>query len=64
MLSAAVTYTVDGQSWTQHFTAEILDDSQVREEGEAVGLHFDSWVDEDRTWARFVARHSDRATFV
>jgi SAM-dependent methyltransferase len=55
MLRAAVTYTVDGRSWTQRFTAEILDDAQLREEGEATGLVLDAWIGDQADWARFIA---------
>lgn len=55
MLRAAVTYTFDGRSWTQRFTAEILDDAQLREEGQATGLVLDAWIGEHGDWARFMA---------
>jgi SAM-dependent methyltransferase len=55
LLHAAVTYTVDDQSWTQRFSAVILDDERLRDEAAAVGLRFDSWLGDRREWARFVA---------
>ena len=55
LLHAAVTYTVDGQSWTQRFTAEILDDARLRAEAAAAGLTFADWFGADHSWARFTA---------
>lgn len=55
VLHAAVTYTLDDRSWTQRFTAMILDDDRLRAEAAAVGLRLESWLGEHREWARFVA---------
>lgn len=55
LLHAAVTYEIDGQSWTQPFTAEILDDDRLLTESERAGLTFDSWIDKRREWARLLA---------
>ena len=56
VFDAAVTYEVDGHSWTQRFTAEVLDDETLVAEAAAAGLDFDTWLDPTRMWARFVMR--------
>jgi SAM-dependent methyltransferase len=56
VFDAAVTYEVDGHSWTQRFTAEIIDDAKLVAEAAAAVLEFDAWLDEPRKWARFIAR--------
>jgi SAM-dependent methyltransferase len=55
LLHAAVTYEIDGQSWTQPFTAEIVNDDRLLTESERAGLMFDSWIDTRREWARLLA---------
>jgi len=55
LLHAAVTYEIDGQSWTQSFTAEIVDDDRLQAESERAGLTFDSWIDKRREWASLLA---------
>jgi SAM-dependent methyltransferase len=56
VFDAAVTYELDGHSWTQRFSAEILDDDRLAAEAAESGLMFDAWLDRARKWARFVAR--------
>lgn len=58
VFSAAVTYTVDDHSWTQHFSGAVVDDAQLVANRRAAGLVFDAWLDAPRKWARFV-RGSD-----
>jgi SAM-dependent methyltransferase len=53
VFDAAVTYEVDGLSWTQRFSAEILDDDHLVAEAAEAGLTFDAWLDPARKWARF-----------
>lgn len=53
VFSAAVTYEVGGHSWTQRFTAALLDDDTLIAEAAAAGLAFDAWLDEPRKWALF-----------
>jgi hypothetical protein len=53
VFDAAVTYEVDGHSWTQRFSAEILDDDRLVAEAAEAGLTFDVWLDAPRRWARF-----------
>ena len=48
---ATVTYTLDGRSWVQSFTATAVDDEQLATEAEAHGLRLDAWLDDRRTWA-------------
>jgi hypothetical protein len=55
LFHAAVTYTVDGRSWTQRFTGEILDDASLCAEANAAGLALDVWFGADREWARLIA---------
>ncbi len=55
VLHAGVTYGIDDHSWTQRFTAMILDDAQLCEEAAAAGLELESWIGEHHEWARFVA---------
>jgi hypothetical protein len=55
VFDAAVTYEVGGQSWTQSFSAEILDDDRLIAAASRAGLLFDTWLDPIHTWARFVA---------
>lgn len=47
---------VDGDSWTQRFSAAILDDDQLIAEAADAGLVFDAWLDPVGTWARFAVR--------
>jgi SAM-dependent methyltransferase len=56
VFSAAVTYEVEGHSWTQRFSAELLDDDKLVSEAADAGLVFDAWLDEPRKWARFAVR--------
>ena len=55
ILHAAVRYSVDGRSWTQRFTGEILDDARLCAEADAAGLALDAWLGAGREWARFIA---------
>ena len=48
---ATVTYTLDGHSWSQSFTATAVGDEQLATEAAAHGLRFDAWLDHRRTWA-------------
>jgi SAM-dependent methyltransferase len=45
LLHAEVAYGVDGQVWTQSFTARILDEAALRELLAAEGLRFAAWLD-------------------
>jgi SAM-dependent methyltransferase len=49
-VTAAVEYAVDGRSWRQEFEAEMLDEDDLRRELAAVGLRFEHWLDERKTW--------------
>jgi SAM-dependent methyltransferase len=51
VFSAAVTYTVEGRSWTQRFRARVVDDRLLRTSAASVGLRLERWLDERRTWA-------------
>jgi SAM-dependent methyltransferase len=55
LLHAAVTYAVDGRSWTQRFTAGIVDDDVLADEAAAADLRLDRWLDDRREWAHLVA---------
>jgi SAM-dependent methyltransferase len=58
-LHASITYEIEQRSWTQEFTAEILDDDRLIAEAEAAGLAFECWIDPLREWARFSPTASD-----
>lgn len=50
VFDATVTYTLDGRSWSQPFTAAAVDDDQLADEAAAHGLRLDGWLDDRRTW--------------
>ena len=49
--SATVTYTLDGQQWSQSFSAASVTDDMLTTESESVGLAFSGWLTDDRLWA-------------
>lgn len=53
---AAVTYTVGERSWTQSFTAAVLEDDILAEDAETGGLRLDRWLDDRRSWGLLVPR--------
>jgi SAM-dependent methyltransferase len=55
-LDAATTFRVGDRSWTQTYTAAVVDDDELAENAVACGLAFDGWLDDDRTWARLRPR--------
>jgi hypothetical protein len=44
-LDAEVRYGVDGQEWSQAFTAVLLDEARLRGLLAGAGLAFDGWLD-------------------
>ena len=48
--AAAVTYTLEGRSWTQRFDAVVVDDAEVDDLAAAVGLAVTKALDEERAW--------------
>jgi SAM-dependent methyltransferase len=53
LLEAEVRYGVDGQSWTQEFTARLLDESELLAMLHAAGLAFGGWLERPGWfWAR------------
>jgi SAM-dependent methyltransferase len=46
-----VTYRLGERSWTQTFTAAVVDDDDLAQYAAACDLVLDRWLDEDRTWA-------------
>ena len=48
--SAAVTYTIDAQAWTQPFEAMVVDDDELTALAAAAGLIVTGYLDEDRAW--------------
>ena len=50
-----VTYTLGPRSWSQEFTALVVDDADLIEDARRVGLAVTGWLGEDRTWARLEA---------
>lgn len=48
--SAATTYTVQGQSWTQRWQAAIVDDAELSTLAQLVGLGIDGVLDEAGAW--------------
>lgn len=52
--SARVTYQVDNQSWRQEFLGQILDDTELAAELEAVGLRLMRTLGRGQSWAQAV----------
>jgi SAM-dependent methyltransferase len=50
LVDAVVEYTVEGRSWTQSFTAAMLDEEELRAALAAADLAFSRWLDRDRGW--------------
>ena len=50
VLCAAVTYRVDGRSYTQRFTAADVDDAALAQAAHAAGLRVARALDRERTW--------------
>jgi hypothetical protein len=55
-VDATVTYRVGERSWTQTYTAAIIDDEGLAENAAACDLVHDGWLDTARTWARLRSR--------
>jgi SAM-dependent methyltransferase len=55
-VDATVTYRVGERSWTQTYTAAIIDDEGLAENAAACDLVHDGWLDTARTWARLRPR--------
>ena len=49
-LDAAVRYDIDGGSWDQAFSADLLDEAAIRARLAAAGLAFERWLDEPSGW--------------
>ena len=54
VVAATIRYHVGDEMWTQTFTARRLDDDARQRELREVGLRFDRWLTDDRSW--FAAR--------
>lgn len=50
IVSATIRYRAGDELWTQTFSARRLDDAALRAELKAVGLAFDRWLRDDRSW--------------
>jgi SAM-dependent methyltransferase len=48
---AEVTYRLGARSWTQPFTAAVIDDDLLAAEADAAGLRVDRFLDDARRWA-------------
>jgi SAM-dependent methyltransferase len=46
-LDATVRYGVDGRTWTQSYSARVLDEAALRAMLEAAGLRFDRWLERE-----------------
>jgi SAM-dependent methyltransferase len=51
-VDAVVEYSVDGRSWRQRFSAQMLDETDLAAALRAAGLDLVGWLDERRTWSR------------
>lgn len=51
LLHASVSYELNGQEWTQTFTAAVIEDDALSREALSVGLSFERWLDEAAEWA-------------
>jgi SAM-dependent methyltransferase len=56
LLTATVRYQVGDELWTQTFTSRRFADEELCRELDAVGLSFQRWLRDDRTW--FAAQRS------
>lgn len=52
--SAAVTYAVDGRSWTQRFSASVTGNAELDDLASDAGLRVDRWLDERQSWVLLV----------
>jgi SAM-dependent methyltransferase len=52
LVSATMEYRIGERIWTQSFTSQRVDDSQLAEDLGAVGLAVDAFLTEDRSWVR------------
>jgi hypothetical protein len=52
LVSATAVYQAAGQVWTQSFTARLLTEQQLRARLAEVGLEFDCYLTDDRSWLR------------
>ena len=61
LLSATVEYQAGDRLWTQSFTALRLSEDQLRQTLADVGLAFDRYLTDDRSWLRAVPAASEPA---
>jgi SAM-dependent methyltransferase len=52
--SARATYRIEERSWTQEFSARVLDDDATERALTAAGLGLERWLDDRRRWLRAV----------
>lgn len=52
--SARATYRLEERTWTQEFSARVLDDETTRETLLGAGLRLERWLDDRRRWLRAV----------
>jgi SAM-dependent methyltransferase len=55
LVAFTVTYKLGSDSWDQHVEAHAVDDTSLSALCADVGLAFDRWLDDYRTWARLIA---------
>jgi SAM-dependent methyltransferase len=52
LVSATMEYRIGARTWTQSFTSQRVDDAQLADDLESVGLKVDAFLTDDRTWVR------------
>ena len=55
-VDATVVYELEGETWRQPFTAQMLDEADLRRALDTVGLRFERWLARERGWFTAIPR--------